>query len=241
MGAVTILRCFQDNYSYLLEYARGLALAVDPGQAEPTVAEMGRRGLKQTHIFITHRHGDHTGGVGRLVKETGCKVYGEMGDASMPPETPDAFGPLELNGCRIRLIATPGHTAQSVCWYVEGGPLQTPAVFTGDTLFVCGCGRVLEGNGEMMLHSLRKLADLPERTLVYPGHEYTEENVRFALTLRPQDAELKALLADVRRLTAQALPTVPSTIGREQRLNPFLNARDAKEFVKIRKMKDIFQ
>jgi hydroxyacylglutathione hydrolase len=238
---VTILSSYSDNYIYVVEYEPGLAFAVDPGQAEAVQEEIDRRQLSLTHVLITHRHADHTGGAKDLKKKTGCMVVAgaEKWFAGVDTALRDRQT-LTVGQTRIRCITTPGHTAGSVCYFVSGGRLPAPVLFTGDTLFVCGCGRLLEADGETMWTSLRKLAALPDETLVYPGHDYMEENLRFALTEKPGDPELTARLDETHHKMSRHEPTVPSKLGDEKRLNPFLTAPDVQTFVRLRKQKDVF-
>ena len=238
---IAILDAFGDNYIYLFEYSPGRCLTVDPGDAEPVRKAVERRGLQLTHILATHHHADHIGGVGTLKRKTACAVIGpndkRIGgvDAMMSDgET------MEVGEVTIGCIATPGHTASSACYYVTGGSLRQPVLFTGDTLFVCGCGRMFECDGETMYASLQKLAALADETLVYPGHNYTEENVRFALTVEPNNEALKKKLEFVRNQTKSGQPTVPSTLAEERQLNPFLRAKDWQTFAALRGKKDVF-
>ncbi|MEN8127306.1 MAG: hydroxyacylglutathione hydrolase [Planctomycetota bacterium] len=238
---ITILPAFGDNYIYLAEYAEGLCFVVDPGDANAVLSELKQRGLRLTHIFATHHHADHIGGVQQLKKQSHCEVVGPdakriggldtvMGDA-------DTMG---LGEVTIRCIAAPGHTATSVCYYVSGGPLTQPVLFTGDTLFVCGCGRMFECGGETMYGSLQKLAALADETRVYPGHDYTEENVRFALMFEPDNALLEEKLSLVQNQNRAGQPTGPSVLGEEKQLNPFLIAPDWQTFADLRRKKDAF-
>ncbi len=203
--------------------------------------EIGRRQMKLTHILITHRHADHTGGVRELKTSTNCVVYAGAEKWLAGVDTALSDGEtFEIGPLTVRCIATPGHTVNSVCYFLSGGTLSAPVLFTGDTLFVCGCGRLFEADGKTMLASLRKLAELPDETLVYPGHDYAEENLRFALIQKPRDRKLTARLDEVHKKMAQNAPTVPSTLGDEKRLNPFLSAPDAQAFIRLRKRKDVF-
>jgi hydroxyacylglutathione hydrolase len=147
---------------------------------------------------------------------------------------------LEIEGTTIRCLETPGHTRTSVCYFMTSESMKTPALFTGDTMFVCGCGRIFECDGQTMYASLQKLAALPYETQIYPGHDYTEENVTFALMYEPENKILKEKLKDIRHKTAQNKPTIPSILGDEKQLNPFLNAPDWKQFARLRKEKDLF-
>lgn len=238
---ITILRSFGDNYIYLLEYADRLSLAVDPGQAQQVLNELRKKKLKLTHILVTHRHADHTGGIGPLKMQTGCTVIAGAGDRIPEADQYMHDGQtLELTDLHVRCISTPGHTAASVCWYCSGSGVKTPVLFSGDTLFVCGCGRVFEADGRTMFNSLQKLAALSDDSLVYPGHDYTEENLRFALLQKPDDLALLAKLKEIKSLAAAGRPTVPSRLADEKRLNPFLTAADVETFVRLRLQKDVF-
>lgn len=237
---IAILNSFTDNYIYLMEYEDGLAIAVDPGRPQPVLDELAQQELKLTHILITHRHADHTGGIGLLKKKTGCTVVAGVGDRI--PEI-DRYlhdgQTFALSDIKIRCIATPGHTAASVCWYLSDSGIKIPVLFTGDTLFVCGCGRV-ETDGQTMFNSLRKLATLPDSTCVYPGHDYTEENLRFALLQKPDDPALIANLNETKSRAAANRPTVPSRLADEKHLNPFLTAPNPETFIRLRQRKDVF-
>ena len=238
---ISILPAFGDNYIYLVEYTKQKCFVVDPGDARIVHKELNRLDLRLTHIFATHHHADHIGGIHPLKNETGCTVIGpdvnriSMIDTVMGDE--DVFS---LTGLTIRCLATPGHTATSVCYFLSGESFQQPVLFTGDTLFVCGCGRMFECDGQRMYASLKKLAALPDETLIYPGHDYTEENLRFALTIEPDNKELKAKLNDIQEQTARNTPTVPSLFGEEKKLNPFLKASSWQAFAALRRKKDVF-
>ncbi|MHC5083726.1 MAG: hydroxyacylglutathione hydrolase C-terminal domain-containing protein, partial [Planctomycetota bacterium] len=147
--------------------------------------------------------------------------------------------PIEIDNFSVTPIATPGHTATSICYHISGPSLKSPVLFTGDTLFVCGCGRIFECHAQTMHQSLMKLADLPSNTLVYPGHDYTAENIEFALTLNPGRSDLIQKQDEIQNLAASGKPTVPSTIAQEKQLNPFL-CDNWKTFATRRKQKDHF-
>lgn len=238
---ITILQAFEDNYIYLFEYAPGQCLVIDPGDASTVTEALVRHDLQLTHILTTHQHPDHIGGVGTLKQQTGCQIIGPNEtrisglDIVMSDEET-----IELGDITIRCISTPGHTATGICYLATGNSLTQPALFTGDTLFVCGCGRMFECDGETMYTSLQKLAALPEKTLIYPGHDYTEDNVQFALTLEPDNTALQEKLNTVRQQAAANKPTVPSVLSEEKQLNPFLSAPDWQTFAERRKKKDVF-
>jgi hydroxyacylglutathione hydrolase len=238
---ITIVPVFADNYLYLAEYTPGKCFVVDPGDAGPVLDELNRRDLQLTHMFATHHHADHIGGIDRLKKQFGCQVVGPDANRIAGLDTVAGDGDIiELGNITIQCIATPGHTATSVCYYVSGDSLLQPVLFTGDTLFVCGCGRMFECGGETMYASLQKLTGLADDTRVYPGHDYTEENVRFALTFEPGNNALRKKLALVQNQNKTGQPTVPSMLEEEKRLNPFLKAPDWQTFFSLRKQKDSF-
>ena len=238
---ITILSAFGDNYIYLLEYLPGQCFVVDPGDTKPVLDALEHLRLQLTHIFTTHHHADHIGGVNTLKQKTSCEVIGPDNKRIGGLDTLMSDGDvIELGGVTIRCIGTPGHTATSVCYYVSSDSLAQPVLFTGDTLFVGGCGRMFECGGETMYASLQKLAALPDETLVYPGHDYTEENVRFALTTDPDNALLQEKLTLVRNQNKTGQPTVPSVLGEEKQINPFLLAIDWQTFTTLRRKKDTF-
>ena len=238
---ITILPAFGDNYIYLAEYAPGVCFVVDPGDAGPALKELNRQGLQLTHVFATHHHADHIGGVGSLKKQCRCEVVGPDAKRIAALDTVVSDGDIiALGDMTIQCIATPGHTATSVCYYVTAASLAQPVLFTGDTLFICGCGRMFECGGETMYASLQKLTALDDGTLVYPGHDYTEENVRFALTIKLDNAALQKKLEFVQNQNRAGQLTVPSTLGEEKKMNPFLKATDWKSFTYLRKQKDVY-
>lgn len=228
-----------DNYVYLCEYEKGRAFAVDPSQAGPVVAELESRGLKLTHILITHGHHDHTGGVGELKKRFGCEVIDAdsigMKRSGSFDETSVQIGKLEITA-----MPTPGHTADGVSYLVPASGDNRAAVFTGDTLFAAGCGRVFGGDFEAMFKSLKRLASLEPETLVYPGHNYTVENLEFAMTIEPESADIRSRLEEMKKRDRLAKPTVPSTIAGELDTNVFIRAGSVEDFRKLRKAKDRF-
>lgn len=200
---VTVLPVWTDNYSYLVTLG-DVALAIDP-------ADAGAFSTPVTHVALTHHHGDHTAGCAGLVARDGCELL----DA--PSER------FEFGGVEIRAIPTPGHTADHRAFYIP----SAESVFTGDALFVCGCGRVQPGLYARMWESLVALRSLPEATHVYAGHNYTVENIAFALSLEPGNGQLAAALSAAREADATRQPTVPSSMAEETMLNPFLRCDDA--------------
>lgn len=212
-----------DNYAYVVEYADACTLAVDPSDSRPILRLLKDAGLGLTHILVTHGHGDHTAGIGDLKSKTGCLVLGP--DARIPHlDRPVADNDeIALPPLRLRALSTPGHTDAAISWLVSA-PGHPDAVFTGDTLFVSGCGRIMGNEPQTMYTSLQRLAALPVDTRVYVGHEYTEENCRFALSIAPDYPPFQARLSEVEALLDADRPTVPSTIETEKQANPFLLA-----------------
>ena len=246
---IETVACLKDNYAYLVrDTDAGLCAVVDPSEAGPIEAALA--GTKLTHILNTHHHWDHTGG-NEALKALGAVVVGPEKDRARIPAID--IGVEEGRGWRfggreVQILEVPAHTSGAIAFVIG------EAVFTGDTLFALGCGRLFEGTPAMMQASLAKLAALPDATSVYCGHEYTLNNARFALTLEPGNLELQARMREVEALRANAKPTVPSTIALEKRTNPFLRTgsaeiratlkmedADAVEvFAEIRRRKDSF-
>ena len=214
-----------DNYAYLLvDPASGEAGIVDCAEAEPVLEEVARRGVSLRAVLATHHHFDHVGGNRDLLaKLPDLRVYGSADDAPKIPGITDRVDdgdPVQVGGVRGRVLFIPAHTSGHVAYWFP----EQRAVFTGDTLFAGGCGRLFEGDAAQMMSSLGKLAGLPDDTRVYCGHEYTEKNLEFALTLEPGNPALRAKMAAVQALRRAGKPTVPSTIEDEKETNPFLRA-----------------
>jgi hydroxyacylglutathione hydrolase len=222
MTEIHLVSCLKDNYAYILHEPRTKAVAVvDPSEAAPVMDALRARSLSLTHILNTHHHFDHTGGNLELKERTGAKIIGPRADADRIPgiDIQVGNGDLVAIGTAIaRIFDIPAHTRGHIAFWFE----EAKAVFTGDTMFAMGCGRLFEGTPAQMWASLSTLARLPADTRVYCGHEYTQSNGRFALTLEPGNADLVARMKQVDELRNQGLPTIPSTIGLELKTNPFL-------------------
>jgi hydroxyacylglutathione hydrolase len=247
---IEIVPCLSDNYAYLVKSGESCAV-VDPSEPEPVRAALARTGWKLTHILNTHHHLDHTGGNLALKQETGAKVVGPGKDAARIPGIDigvDEASGWEFDGRKVAVLEVPAHTKGAITFVIDGN------AFTGDTLFVMGCGRLFEGDPAMMWSSLSKLMTLPGDTKVWCGHEYTQSNGRFALTLEPGNADLKARMDEVSATRAKGAATVPSTMALEKKTNPFLrpdsaeirkslgmeSAGDVAVFGEIRARKDKF-
>lgn len=220
--------CLSDNFGVLVhDTESGTTIAFDVPDSGPYEKALQEKGWTLTHILITHHHWDHVQGLGELKQKTGATVYGPARSRQKITEL-DRFvedgdhircGPYE-----IKAIATPGHTLDQISWYIP----SISMAHTGDTLFSLGCGRVFEGDKEMMWSSLAKLLqELPDDTKIYCGHEYTEANAAFSLTIEPGNTDLKARAEEVKQLRAGNQPTLPTTMALEKATNPFLRAGEA--------------
>jgi hydroxyacylglutathione hydrolase len=230
-----------DNYVWLLrDEATGTVAVVDPGEAGPVEAALAARGWEPALILLTHHHGDHVGGVAALKAAHGAAVIGAAADAHRLPALDRAVSPgdtVAVGESEAVVIDTPGHTRGHIAYHFpEAGVLAC-----GDTLFSLGCGRMFEGSAEEFFAALARLAALPDDTLVLCGHEYTQSNARFALSVEPDNAALRARAAEVEAQRAAGRPTVPVALGAEKAANPFLRARDAAEFARLRAAKDSFR
>ncbi|MBI2964074.1 MAG: hydroxyacylglutathione hydrolase [Deltaproteobacteria bacterium] len=211
-----------DNYAYLVIAESGAAAVVDPSEAAPVLRAVEREGATLAAIWNTHHHWDHVGGNrDLLIAHPDLRVVGYAGDRARIPGITDPVedgAQFDFGGGMVRVIFVPAHTSGHVAYHL---PLQN-AVFTGDTLFAGGCGRLFEGDARMMSDSLGRLTALSADTRVFCGHEYTEKNLRFALTLEPSNAELAAKYRRVEAQVGRGEPTVPTTIAEELATNPFL-------------------
>lgn len=220
MDQIFAINAFKDNYIWVLPSpGGGSAFVVDPGDAAPVRAGLAAAGLKLGGILVTHHHWDHTNGIKGLLADGAVPVVGPVDERIEGVTHPVRDGDeVRLDGLPVPLtvLEIPGHTTSHIA-FAGGGML-----FCGDTLFAGGCGRMFEGTPAQMHESLQRLAALPEETLVYCGHEYTEANLRFALQVEPGNEKLQARLAQVAEQRARGEITLPSTIGIERATNPFL-------------------
>lgn len=250
MLTITLIPCLQDNYAYLVE-AAGAVAVVDPSEPQPVLDLLAKKGLNLTHILNTHHHFDHTGGNEALKRQTGAAVIGPFKDSHRIPAIDRGVGEggvVHIGDAVAQVLEIPAHTSGHIAFWFE----RDAAVFTGDTMFAMGCGRLFEGTPAQMWASLSKLAALPGGTRVYCGHEYTLSNGRFALTVDADNPALKARMTEVERLRAQDQPTIPSTIALERATNPFLRCGDpafasgyggdpAAALGEVRRRKDLFK
>lgn len=244
--------CLSDNYAFLAhDAASGATACIDVPEAAPILAALRARDWALGDILITHHHPDHIGGVAALVAATGARVTGAAADAHRLPPLDRAVTPgddLRVGDVVGTVLDVPGHTVGHVAYVFPG------LAFTADSLMAAGCGRLFEGTPAQMWNSLSRLAALPPETLICSGHEYTQSNIRFALTIDPGNPRLTARAETVRLARAAGRATVPSTLAEELATNPFLRAHlpeikaalglsgapDAAVFAEIRARKDRF-
>ena len=241
-----------DNYGVLIhDPVSGQTASVDAPDAGDVKNALSQNEWTLTHVLVTHHHWDHVQGIGELKSETGCLVIGPTDEADKIEhldQTVSDGDTFEFGGEAVSCLSTPGHTLGMINFHFA----DSGVVFTGDTLFALGCGRIFEGDANMMWQSLEKLMVLPAETKVYCGHEYTQSNAKFALGVDPDNAKLVIRAAQIDALRADGKPTLPTTIGEELETNPFLrpadvgirkhlgmeSASDAEVFAEIRKRKD---
>jgi len=240
--------CLSDNYAYLVVQGK-VAAVVDPSQADPVLRAIDEHGLKLTEIWLTHHHWDHVGGIEPLIEECPiAHVRGSRYDADHQriPRQTDALSDgdsFDFGGATVRILEIPGHTLGAIAFISEGN------LFSGDTLFIAGCGRVFEGTMEMMSESLAKLRALPPDTAIWCGHEYTVNNLRFAQTIEPDNADIASALREATATRGAKQFTVPGRLDRELVTNPFLRfdvpsvaagKGPVESFTAIRQAKDDF-
>jgi hydroxyacylglutathione hydrolase len=219
---IRLIPLLSDNYAYLLnDPTSGEAAVVDPSEAAPVLAVLRETGWALKHILNTHHHHDHIGGNQALKAATGAKIVGPEKERHRIPDLDIGLAEgdgYSIGSRRLHVLEVPGHTSGHIA-LVFG---EDEALFCGDTLFSLGCGRLFEGTPAQMWQSLSKLRALPGATRVYCGHEYTQSNCRFALTIEPENRDLRARAEEIARQRAAGTPTIPTTIDLENQTNPFL-------------------
>ena len=240
-----------DNYTYLVICTEtGEAAVIDAPEADPVIAAVERTKCQVKKILSTHHHPDHSAANPALAEHYGAPVYAHVADAERVPgftNGVDEGDTIEVGQHSARVLFIPSHTLGHVAYVFD----DAQALFSGDMLFAAGCGRMFEGNAEMMYAALcEKLAALPDEMRVFCGHEYTESNLRFAVTQEPENTAMQGKLERVQSLRAHAAAdwhdaepaemTIPSTIGEERDTNPFMRARNSEELGRIRLAKDSF-
>lgn len=252
---IELVPCLSDNYAYLLhDVDTGTVGIVDPSEASPVVNALNRKNWNLNYILNTHHHHDHTGGNMELKARYGAKVIGSAMDKNRIPGIDIVLNDGDkwmFAGHEVLVFETPGHTRGHISFYFP----KSGAIFTGDTLFSLGCGKLFEGSPEQMFSSLKKMTALPDDTNIFCGHEYTLSNSKFALSIEPKNEALQSYAAHVAHLRGKGLPTIPTTLKTEKSCNPFLRtssseirqtlgipvtADDAKALGVIRRAKDNF-
>ncbi len=223
---IALFTCLSDNFGVLIhDPATGATAAIDVPEAEPVLAAAKAKGWTISHILVTHHHPDHVQGIAAVKAATGARVIANAADKHRIPEVDEWVGPggtASFGSFTADVIDTPGHTVGHIVYHFAAEKLLA----SGDTLFSMGCGRLFEGTPAQIWGALQVLRKLPADTKVYCGHEYTLSNARFALTVDPANAALKARAAEVETLREKGLATLPTTIGQELATNPFLRADD---------------
>jgi len=235
---IQIIPCLQDNYSYLIiDEESNIACVVDPSEAGPVIEYLEDTQIKLKFILNTHHHYDHVGGNQKLKEKYGASVVGYEGDKERIPGIDILVNDEETwiyKNFEAKIIHVPGHTLGHICFYFY----KDESVFTGDTLFSLGCGKIFEGTYAQMFNSLMKLKELPKNTKVFCGHEYTLQNSKFCNVHDENNKNLKTKINDIK--VKAGLPTIPSTIKDELECNIFLRSSNVETFSKLRDLKDNF-
>ena len=237
---IVIIPCLQDNYSYLvIDEKKNNACVIDPSESGPIIKYLENNKVNLKFILNTHHHYDHVGGNKELKEKYGASVVGFKGDKHRIPEIDILVDDLEnwkYENFEAKIIHIPGHTLGHICFYFY----KDKSVFTGDTLFSLGCGRIFEGTYLQMYESLNKLKELPIDTKIYCGHEYTIQNSKFCLIHDKNNKNLNNKIKDIMEKRQKKLPTIPSTIKEELECNIFLKSKNVETFSKLRDLKDNF-
>jgi hydroxyacylglutathione hydrolase len=237
---IQIIPCLQDNYSYLIiDEENNIACVVDPSEADPIIEYLDNTQIKLKFILNTHHHYDHVGGNQKLKEKYGASVIGYKGDKKRIPGIDILLNDQDTwvhKNFEAKIIHVPGHTLGHICFYFY----KNESVFTGDTLFSLGCGRIFEGTYVQMFDSLMKLKKLPSNTKVFCGHEYTLQNSKFCIVHDDNNKNLKTKINDIKIKLKAGLSTIPSTIKDELECNIFLRSNNIETFSKLRDLKDNF-
>jgi hydroxyacylglutathione hydrolase len=241
MVEIARIPALSDNYVWLVhDPASGETVVIDPAEAAPVLAAADQRGWRIGQIWNTHWHPDHTGGNAEIKGATGAVVTGPAAEADRIPTLDRQVregDTVRLGAIEAQVLEVPAHTAGHIAYHLPSEEIA----FVGDTLFAMGCGRLFEGDAEQMHANLQRLAALPPGTHIYCAHEYTLGNARFAATAEPDNAAIRARLAEVERMRAAGEPTVPTTIALERSTNPFMRADSAGKLAELRLAKDRFR
>ena len=237
---VHIIKCLKDNYSYIIiDETNNNACVVDPGEAKPIIDFVENNNINLKYILNTHHHYDHIGGNLELKKKYNSKVVGFRGDKNRIPEIDTLVDDLKIwkkDNFEAKIYHIPGHTSGHIAFHF----FKEKKIFTGDTLFSLGCGRIFEGTYEQMFNSLKKIKTLPKDTEIYCGHEYTLQNSNFCSAYDSNNLLLKNKITKIKKKHENGLPTVPTILKEEIQCNIFLKAKDIQTFSKLRDLKDNF-
>ena len=235
---VEIIKCLQDNYSYLIiDESNQDACVIDPSEANPIIDFIENKKINLKYILNTHHHYDHIGGNLKLKKKYNSKVVGFKNDKSRIPGIDILLEDNQVwraNNFEAKIYHVPGHTSGHIAFHF----FKENKIFTGDTLFSLGCGRIFEGTYQQMFNSLTKIKKLPKHTKIYCGHEYTLQNSNFCLSNDPKNLKLKDKIIEIKKKLNDNLPTIPSILADELECNIFLRAKDLESFSKLRVLKD---
>jgi hydroxyacylglutathione hydrolase len=237
---IKIIPCLRDNYSYLIiDEKNKTACVIDPSEPGPIIKYLKSNKIDLKFILNTHHHYDHVGGNKILKEKYNASVVGFRNDKDRIPEIDTLVDDQDTwinENFKAKIIHIPGHTLGHICFYF----FKDKSIFTGDTLFSLGCGRLFEGTCSQMYKSLRKITELPGDTKIYCGHEYTLNNSKFCLMHDPNNQKLKNKIIEIKKRLQNNLPTIPSTIQEELDCNVFLRSKNVESFSKLRDLKDIF-
>ena len=237
---IEIVPCLQDNYSYvIIDKSKNNACVIDPSEAQPIINFIEKENINLKYILNTHHHFDHIGGNKELKERYNSIVVGYKHDAKRIPEISVLVEDNQIwkeDNFEAKIIHIPGHTTGHIGFYF----FNEKIIFTGDTLFSLGCGKIFEGTYEQMFESLSKIRNLPEDTKIYCGHEYTLQNSNFCIKHDPQNLNLQNKISKIKEKLSNNIPTIPSTLKDEKECNIFLRAKNVNSFSKLRDLKDNF-
>ena len=237
---VEIIPCLQDNYSYLIiDESNKIASVVDPSEAKPIINFIEKENINLKYILNTHHHYDHIGGNKDLKKKYNSVVIGYKDDASRIPGIDILLNNNQIwkaDNFEAKIMHIPGHTTGHISFHF----FKEKLIFTGDTLFSLGCGKIFEGTYQDMFDSLNQIKKLPQDTKIYCGHEYTLQNSKFCIKHDPENLNLKNKIVEIKKKLENNIPTIPSTLKDENECNIFLRAKDVESFSKLRDLKDNF-
>ena len=237
---VEIIPCLQDNYSYLIiDESNKTASVVDPSEAKPIINFIEKENINLKYILNTHHHFDHIGGNKDLKKKYNSVVIGYKDDASRIPGIDILLKNNQIwkaDNFEAKIMHIPGHTTGHISFHF----FKEKLIFTGDTLFSLGCGKIFEGTYQDMFDSLNQIKKLPQDTKIYCGHEYTLQNSKFCIKHDPENLNLKNKIVEIKKKLENNIPTIPSTLKEENECNIFLRAKDVESFSKLRDLKDNF-